>query len=136
MCRFLDGQRVSTRVYVHTTANEAEKAAGGCDGSVIVFQTPHLSVVVRDVLWNHYNVFNISPSEHCGYNSEIAHSLDYMQIVTLNHDRHVIMSDDIVKDVYNVSYTYIINRVGYILRVLTELHMIEPNLSFTGQVTL
>lgn len=59
-----------------------------------------------------------------------------MQIVTLNHDRHVIMSDDIVKDVYNVSYTYIINRVGYILRVLPELHMIEPNLSFTGQVTL
>lgn len=23
MCRFLDGQRVSSRVYVHTTANEA-----------------------------------------------------------------------------------------------------------------
>lgn len=68
MCRFLDGQRVSTRVYVHTTANEAEKAAGGRDGSVIVFQTPHLSVVVRDVLLNHCNVFSVLPSEHCGYN--------------------------------------------------------------------
>lgn len=29
MCRFLDGQRVSSRVYVHTTANEAEKISRG-----------------------------------------------------------------------------------------------------------
>lgn len=34
-----------------------KKSAGGCDGSVIVFQTPYLCVVVRDVLLNYCNVF-------------------------------------------------------------------------------
>lgn len=54
-----------------------KKAAGGCDGSVIVFQTPHLSVLVRDVLLNHCNVLTYYPV--CTVQkSENAHSLDYM----------------------------------------------------------
>lgn len=79
MRSFLDGQRVSTRVYVHTTANEAEKkTAGGCDGSVIVFQTPPSICSGQGCALKPLQCFNLLPSVHCGYKTENAHSLDYM----------------------------------------------------------
>lgn len=63
MRSFLDGQRVSTRVYVHTTANEAEKKKQQEDvmDLLLSFRPPHLSVVVRDVLLNHCNVLTYYP---------------------------------------------------------------------------
>lgn len=44
MRRFLDGQRVSSRVYVHTTANEAEKNQQGDVMDLLLSSGPHIYV--------------------------------------------------------------------------------------------